>query len=170
MTATSITIRPADPVRDRAAFLAITAELAADGTTYVFLPGMADDEVIASWFPPGGSTFLAVNDEGTPLGCYLIKPNQPGRGAHVANGSYVVAEAGRGLNLGRRLGEHSLAEARRRGFRAMQFNLVVATNERAIRLWESLGFRVVGRVPGAFQHATLGEVDALIMHRSLTSD
>src|SRR5207248_134381 len=96
-----------------------------------------------------------------------LRPNHPGRGAHVATASYMVAPAARGLKVGRRLGEHSLEEARRLGFRAIQFNCVVRTNEPAVRLWKSLGFEIVGTLPEAFDHPTHGYVDAFVMHRRI---
>ena len=110
---------------------------------------------------------VAVDDDGAILGTYYLKPNHEGGGAHVCNCGYMVAEQARGRGVASQLCEHSQAEARRRGFRAMQFNFVVSTNERAVRLWQSLGFQVVGRLPGAFRHPALGFVDALVMFRGL---
>jgi ribosomal protein S18 acetylase RimI-like enzyme len=141
-------------------------ELIADGTTYVFLPDATREEVIDYWFPDPGSTFLATLD-GEPVGCYLLRPNQPGRGSHVANASYFVSSKARGQGLGRKLAEHSMEQAELIGFKAMQFNLVIETNSGAIRLWESLGFQTIGVIPKAFDHAELGLVDARIMHREL---
>jgi ribosomal protein S18 acetylase RimI-like enzyme len=81
----------------------------------------------------------------------------------------MVSPGARGLGVGRGMGEHSLSEARRLGFRAMQFNYVVSTNEPAIRLWQQLGFKIVGTLPGAFRHLEKGYVDAYIMFRTLNS-
>lgn len=157
-------IRRADG-HDRAALLALARALALEGDTYVFSETIADAELLAYWFPRPGATFVAER-EGRILGCFLIRPNHMGRGAHVANASYLVAAEARGQGLGRAMAERSLDEARAMGFTAMQFNLVVSTNP-ARRLWERLGFAVVGRLPKAFDHKELGLVDALVMHRFL---
>jgi len=101
------------------------------------------------------------------VGTYLLKPNQPGQGSHVANCGYMVARAASGRGIGEAMCRHSLEEARRLGFRAMQFNFVVSTNTRAVALWKKCGFSVVGTVPQAFRHPTLGLVDAHVMHRLL---
>src|SRR5205807_838810 len=100
-------------------------------------------------------------------GAYKLRPNHPGYGSHVANGSYMVARAWRGHHLGRLLGEHSIAAAQELGYRALQYNAVISSNTGAVRLWTSLGFEVIGRVPGGFMHPDLGEADLLILHRFL---
>jgi ribosomal protein S18 acetylase RimI-like enzyme len=105
--------------------------------------------------------------DGRIAGMYKIVPNQPDLGAHVANASFMVGSAFSGKGVGRKLGLHCLREARLRGFRAMQFNLVVSTNSAAVGLWRSLGFAIVGTLPGAFRHRELGYVDAYVMFRSL---
>jgi ribosomal protein S18 acetylase RimI-like enzyme len=101
------------------------------------------------------------------VGTYILRPNQSGGGAHVANAAFMVAAHARGEGVGRAMGEHCLAEARQLGFRAMQFNFVVSTNESAIRLWRQLGFEIVGTLPGAFHHPTQGYVEVYVMFRSL---
>jgi ribosomal protein S18 acetylase RimI-like enzyme len=98
---------------------------------------------------------------------YKLGPNQVGRGAHVANASYMVSPAAQGVGVGRLLGEHSLAEARRQGYLAMQFNYVVSTNTAAVKLWKKLGFSIVGTLPKAFRHTRLGYVDAYVMYQLL---
>src|SRR5262249_21744099 len=108
-------------------------------------------------------------NEGRIAGTYIVRPNQPGLGSHVANAAFMVSPDARGLGAGRRMGEHCLAEASRLGFRAMQFNFVVSTNEVAVRLWQSLGFRIVGTLSKAFRHARLGFVDAYVMFRELAA-
>jgi len=158
-------IRRADP-HDAPAIVAIGRELVEEGTTYAFAPETTDDELRDFWLSPGARTFVAERD-GEVVGCSLLRPNQQGRGAHVANAAYAVAARARGTGVGRALAEHSLAEARRLGFAAMQFNYVVSTNEAAVALWKSLGFATVGTQPGAFQHPRLGLVDAYVMHRFL---
>jgi ribosomal protein S18 acetylase RimI-like enzyme len=104
----------------------------------------------------------------TPIvGTYILRPNQSGPGSHVANAAFMVAPDARGMGIGRKMGEHSLSEARRIGFRAMQFNFVVSTNASAIRLWQQLGFKIIGTLPGAFRHPEKGYVDVYVMYRSL---
>jgi L-amino acid N-acyltransferase YncA len=138
----------------------------APGDTYVFDPEMSRSDALAYWFRANTHTYVAES-EGRIVGTYILKPNQPALGSHVANAAFMVSPTARGLGLGRRMGEHCLAEARRLGFRAMQFNFVVSTNEPAVRLWQQLGFRIVGTLPGAFHHAQLGFVDAYVMFRTL---
>ena len=114
----------------------------------------------------GRATYVACVGERI-VGTYILKPNQLGLGSHVANASYMVASGARGQGIGRLMCEHSLEEARQAGFLAMQFNIVVSTNEAAVRLWKRCGFNVVGTLPQAFRHRELGLVDAYIMHRFL---
>jgi ribosomal protein S18 acetylase RimI-like enzyme len=118
------------------------------------------------WFEPPAAAFVA-EIEGRVVGTSYIRPNQPGRGSHVANAGYMVSPEARGQGIASALCGHSLEAARERGFRAMQFNFVVASNESALRVWQRHGFAVVGRLPGAFRHARLGFVDALVMFREL---
>jgi len=125
------------------------------------------DAVLGYWLDASGTPFLAGDESGAIAGTYVVKPNQPGRGDHVANAGYMVAESHRGCGLGRLLGEHSLETARRAGYRAMQFNFVVAVNEPALRLWHDLGFRVVGTQPEAFRHDVRGFLDAHVLYREL---
>lgn len=153
----------ADPIWDM--FRAVVAA----GDAFPFPDDITRDAALAYWFAPGAHVRVAERG-GRVVGSYTVKPNQPGRAAHLANGAYLVDPAARGGGVGRALGEDSVAECRRLGYRGMQFNLVVATNEPAVRVWTAVGFRVVGTVPGAFRHATRGYVDAHIMYRSLTDD
>jgi GNAT superfamily N-acetyltransferase len=132
-------------------------------------PESSDAEIHRAWVELPAKTCVACDPAGRILGTYFIKPNQPGLGAHVCNCGYIVAPRAQGQGIASLMCEHSQLEARRLGFRAMQFNLVVATNERAVRLWERLGFETVGRLPGAFQHRRLGYVDALVMFKQLVS-
>jgi len=141
----------------------------APGDTYVFDSGMSREEAMAYWFGPGAHTYVAEND-GRIVGSYLFKANQPALGSHVANAAFMVSPSARGLGVGRRMGEHCLDEARRSGFRSMQFNFVVSTNAAAVRLWQQLGFKIVGTLPGAFRHSQLGFVDAYVMFRTLGAE
>jgi RimJ/RimL family protein N-acetyltransferase len=137
------------------------------GDTYAFSPQSTEEEIRNVWVELPAKTFVACDPDGGILGTYFIKPNQPALGAHVCNCGYVVSPKGQGRGIASLMCEHSQAQALAMGFRAMQFNFVVATNTRAIRLWERLGFSVVGRLPGAFNHQRLGYVDALVMFKQL---
>ncbi len=136
------------------------------GETYALPREMSRDESLAYWMGSDRSTFVAV-DGNQVLGTYYLRPNQAGGGDHIANCGYITAAQARGRGVARHMCEHSLEYARSRGFKGMQFNFVVSTNELAIRLWTSLGFEVVGRLPLAFRHPSLGYVDALVMFRTL---
>lgn len=137
------------------------------GETYAFAPDITEQEARRLWSEVPAATFAALGPEGQVLGTYYLKPNQPALGAHVCNCGYVTAAQARGQGVASAMCEHSQDEARARGFRAMQFNLVVSTNEGAVRLWKKHGFGVVGVLPGAFRHARLGYVDALVMYKQL---
>ena len=161
----TIEIRTANPGDDDAIW-AIFQEVVASGDTFPFSPDTPRQHALEFWMHPQNATYVAVVDRQI-VGSYYLKPNQPGLGAHVCNAGYMVARRVRGQGLGRAMGEHSLAEARRLGYRAMQFNIVVTTNAPAVTLWKSLGFQVVGTLPDAFRHSEYGLVDALVMYRSL---
>jgi GNAT superfamily N-acetyltransferase len=136
------------------------------GETYTMPRDLSREDALSYWFAPGHDVFVA-DEEGAILGTYYLRANQRGGGSHVANCGYVTAQHATGRGIARAMCLHSLDVARRGGFRAMQFNFVVSTNERAVQLWTSLGFDTVGRLPGAFLHPTLGYVDALVLYRSL---
>ncbi len=137
------------------------------GETYPFAPDIGKQEAYQAWVAAPAATYVAVDDGNEILGTYYIKPNQPALGAHVCNCGYIVSERARGRGVASELCRHSQREALAQGFRAMQFNLVVSTNEGAVRLWQSLGFHIVGTLPGAFLHSKLGYVDAHIMYKIL---
>jgi ribosomal protein S18 acetylase RimI-like enzyme len=136
------------------------------GETYTVARDISREDAIKYWCAPGYETFVA-EEEGRVLGTYFIRANQGGGGAHVANCGYATARAAQGRGVARAMLDHSLVRARERGFRAMQFNFVVATNTRAVQTWQQNGFEIVGRLPGAFHHPALGYVDALVMYRQL---
>lgn len=161
----ALTIRPAIAGDDDAIW-AILEPVFRAGETYPIARDIGRAEALAYWRTPGHSVFVA-QDNGAIVGTYYLRANQKGGGAHVANCGYMTAQAATGRGVARAMCEHSLGEARRRGFSAMQFNFVVASNERAVRLWQSCGFDIVGRLPGVFIHPTLGAVDALAMVRKL---
>ena len=144
----------------------IFSAVVAAGDTYTYAPDTSETEARRLWLGDGFITSVAERD-GRIVGTYVVKPNQPGLGAHVANAGYMVRPDAFGGGIGAALCEHSLAEARAAGFRAMQFNAVVSTNTRAVALWERFGFRIIGTVPDGFRHARLGYVDLFIMYREL---
>ncbi|MGJ3262616.1 MAG: N-acetyltransferase family protein [Salinarimonas sp.] len=160
-------IRPADPDADADALWRILEPVIRAGETYALERDLGRADTLAYWLAPTNAVFVAAAPDGAVLGTYTMRANQRGGGAHVANCGYVTAPDASGRGVARGMAAHSLDEARRRGFRAMQFNFVVAANVRAVRLWEQLGFETVGRLPGAFAHPRLGEVDALVMYRRL---
>ncbi len=140
--------------------------VAAAGDVFAYDECTTEEVARKLWFDPPAVCYVAEID-GQFAGTYYIRPNAVGRGNHVANAGYMVMPTFRGRGLARTMCEHSLNTARQLGYAAMQFNFVVASNVAAVKVWESCGFAVVGRVPGAFRHAKLGPVDALVMFRTL---
>ncbi|HXC25145.1 MAG TPA: GNAT family N-acetyltransferase [Gemmatimonadaceae bacterium] len=159
-------IRLAMP-EDTDALWAILEPVLRAGETYALPRTMDRTSALTYWLSPEHEVFVAEAD-GHIVGTYYMRANQRGGGAHVANCGYMTAVEAMGRGIARTMCLHSLVHARARGFQGMQFNFVVSTNERAVRLWESLGFKIVGRLPDAFQHPILGYVDAFVMYRSLT--
>lgn len=157
--------RPATP-DDAVAIWSILEPVFAAGETYCVPRDVGRDEALAYWTEGGHAAFVA-EEAGFVRGTYFLCANQKGGGAHVANAGFATAPDAAGRGTARAMLAHALETARARGFRAMQFNFVVATNERAIRLWQSAGFETVGRLPGAFAHPKAGDVDALVMYRRL---
>lgn len=139
--------------------------------TYTYDPTMDSEAGVRIWLPgPPDQAWLVSDEHGAVLGSYKSGPNRAGPGAHVATASYIVAATARGKGVGRAMVLHSLEQARAAGFRGIQFNAVAASNVYAVKLYEDLGFRVVGAVPGGFRHPRQGFVDLLIMYRDLTGD
>ena len=184
----SMKIRPATEA-DRDAIWNIFRQVVVAADTYALDPNMSHEDALAYWFAPATHTYVAEVDaefrgEAVPfprtptpspiagaslviVGTYILRPNQAGGGSHVANAAFMVSASARGRGIGRAMAEHCLSEARRLGFRAMQFNFVISTNTPAIRLWQDLGFNIVGTLPGAFHHPETGYLDVYVMHRSL---
>jgi L-amino acid N-acyltransferase YncA len=158
-------IRPALPADNDAIWRVLEPTIAA-GETYALPQDMTREDALGYWSSPGHEVFVA-EERSVILGTYHLRANRAGGGAHVANAAYMVAPAATGRGIAQAMCEHSLAEARTRGFSAMQFNFVIATNERAVQLWRHAGFSTVGHLPKAFRHPSLGLVDALVMHRFL---
>ena len=156
--------------RDRDAIWEIFHEVVVAGDTYALDPNISREDALAYWFAPGTHTYVAEKDAvgvRQILGTYILRSNQSGGGSHVANAGFMVSASARGHGIGRAMAEHCLDEARRLGFRAMQFNYVISTNTAAIRLWQDLGFEIVGTLPDAFHHPKKGYVDVYVMYRSL---
>ncbi|KQN06360.1 acetyltransferase [Sphingomonas sp. Leaf25] len=158
-------IRPAT-IDDASAIAAILMPIVRAGESYALDRDLPVDAALAFWHAPGNAVFVAEMD-GRVLGSYFCRANKDGGGRHVANCGYATHGAATGRGIARAMALHSFDHARAAGFRTMQYNFVIATNVRAIGLWLSLGFEQVGRLPGAFDHPTLGEVDALVLHRRL---
>ena len=151
---------------DAPAIAAIILPIIREAATYTLDPDMSETEALAYWMGRDKETFVAEED-GVVLGSYYMRPNQAGGGRHVCNCGYMTLASATGRGVARSMCKHSLGYARSRGYRAMQFNLVVSTNERAVALWQSLGFEIVGRLPAAFRHPTHGYVDAFVMYQLL---
>lgn len=144
----------------------IFSDVVKNGDTYPYAPDTTEDEARTLWLDIPQVTYVGI-EAGRVAGTYYLKPNQPGLGAHVCNAGYMVHADARRRGVGRQLCAHSLIEARRLGFSAMQYNLVVTTNAGAVRLWTEMGFETVGVLAQAFRHADLGPVDAYVMYRRL---
>jgi L-amino acid N-acyltransferase YncA len=154
---------------DRGAIWKIFQEVVAAGDTYPIDPGISRADALTYWFQTDAGAFVAEQG-GQIVGIYTLHANQSGGGAHVANAAFMVPASARGKGIGRSMGQHCLSEARRLGFRAMQFNFVVSTNESAVKLWQDLGMKIVGTLPGAFRHPEKGYVDVYVMFRSLDTN
>ena len=161
-----VTIRAAAPADDDGIW-AILEPVIRGGEHYALPRDLTREAALAYWRAPGHDVLVATGEGGRVLGTYFVRANQQGGGAHVANAAYATAPAARGRGIARAMCAHSLDHARARGFRAMQFNFVISANAPAVRLWQAMGFAVIGRIPAAFAHPALGDVDALIMHRAL---
>jgi ribosomal protein S18 acetylase RimI-like enzyme len=152
----------------------------AAGDSYTIAPDAPENEMRTMWFAPEKHTYVAVWTEAESetrsitvasppaiAGTFFLKANQSGPGSHVANAGYMVSPDARGKGVGRAMAEWSLGEAKRLGFTAMQFNFVVKSNARAVKLWQDIGFEIIGEIPDAYDHKELGLVNAYIMYRKL---
>ena len=151
---------------DHDAIWNIFREVIAAGETYPLDRNTSREDALDYWFQREAHVFVAESD-GKIAGSYTLHPNQSAGGEHVANAAFIVANSARGQGIGREMGEHCLAEARQLGFRAMQFNFVISTNEGAVKLWQDLGMQIAGTLPGAFRHPTRGYVDVYVMYQEL---
>jgi GNAT superfamily N-acetyltransferase len=160
-----LAIRSADPA-DADAIWAVLEPVVHGGETYALPRDMPRSDALAWWFAKSHEVFVAESG-GQVIGTYFLRPNQLGGGSHVCNCGYVTAPAASGQGVATAMCSHSLDHARKRGFRAMQFNFVVSVNDRAVRLWQRFNFDIVGRLPVAFFHPVHGFVDVYVMYRKL---
>lgn len=144
----------------------IIKEVISTGDSFAYAPDSSKEDMLAYWFGEDKQVYVAI-DNGEIAGSFFLKDNQPGLGSHIANAAYVVAKKSGGKGVGKAMGEFSLEEAKRLGYTAMQFNIVVKTNTRAVQLWQKLGFAIIGEIPDAFNHQHLGMTNAYIMYRKL---
>jgi L-amino acid N-acyltransferase YncA len=160
-----LTIRPST-ADDKDQIWEILQATIKGGDAFTYSPNTAEDEMLDYWFAKGKRTYTAVMDNAI-VGTFFIQDNQPGLGSHVANAGYCTSPKFYGRGIGKEMGQFSLVEARKLGYKAMQFNIVVKTNTTAVRLWQEIGFQIIGEIPDAFQHQKLGLVDAYIMYQKL---
>ncbi|SMD38297.1 L-amino acid N-acyltransferase YncA [Reichenbachiella faecimaris] len=153
-------------LRDYDAIWDIFQSVIKTGDTYVFDPETPIEDLQKHWFADLMDTFVAEKD-GRILGTYIIKPNQPDLGNHIANASYMIHPDAQGKGIGQLLGEHSIHYAKQKGYHAIQFNLVVSTNTAAVQLWKKFGFEIIGTTPNGFRHQSLGLVDTYMMYKKL---
>ena len=144
----------------------IFREIVKAGETYAYAPETTKEQAFKIWIETPRKTYV-LEEEGNILGTYFLKTNQAGPGSHVCNCGYMVSSSARGRGLATAMCEHSQKVARALGYKAMQFNFVASSNEGAVRLWGKLGFETVGCLPKAFNHPTLGYVDAIVMYKWL---
>jgi ribosomal protein S18 acetylase RimI-like enzyme len=164
-TSSKLEIRPVRDT-DRAAVWAIFESVIRAGDTYALPRDLGEAPAMAYWLKSGHEVHVAET-QGRVVGTYFLRENPAGGGADIANCGYMTAPGSEGRGVGRAMCVHSMERARARGFRAMQYNFVASTNDRAVRLWQQCGFEIVGRLPAAFQHPAEGYVDALVMYRIL---
>lgn len=161
------TIRPAE-LRDFPQIYDTFNEVLDEGSTYSYTrEEMTPDRSMAYWLSASGTHCIVADVAGELAGFVALRPNRTGRAGHVANASFIVGRTHRGKGIARALGEHVLKLAKEQGYEAMQFNFVVSTNDVAVKLWQSLGFQIVGTLPKGYRHAEHGMVDVYVMHRVL---
>lgn len=152
--------------KDIKALWGILEPMVRQGGTYVFSLDKTKESMMDYWMEVDKVTFV-VEIEGVVVGTFYLKANQEGLGDHICNAGFVVSRDMEGHGLGRWMGEYAQEVAKSRGFLAMQFNFVIQSNQKAVRLWKSLGFSVIGEIPEAYRHPNLGLVPALIFYKKL---
>ena len=163
-------IRKADQAKDYEKIWDIFSNVIQTGDTYVFDPHTPKEALHKLWFADYMDTFVAVDDDDTILGTYIIKPNQIDLGNHIANCGYMVNPNCQGRGIGKLLCAHSIEFAKQKGYSGIQFNIVVSTNTNAVNLWKKFGFDIIGTTPKGFRHKDLGLVDTYIMFKDLGAD
>ena len=151
---------------DEAGIWEIIEPVIKSGDTYMYAPDSSREKMMSIWFDPEKFTYVAEMEDKI-VGTFFLKANQPDLGSHVVNAGYMVHPDFRGRGIAEQMCRFSLTEAQRLGFKAMQFNCVVATNTVAVKLWQKCGFSIVGTLPKIYQHQTLGLVDAHVMYQWL---
>lgn len=144
----------------------IIRSVISSGDTYIFFPDSSRDKMLDYWFSSEQTVYVALS-ENKIIGTFFLKANQPDLGSHIANAGFMVSAAAKGKKVGKTMAEFSLQEAKRRGYKAMQFNFVVKSNSVAVNLWLNLGFEIIGEIPEAFNHIENGLTNAYIMYRKL---
>jgi ribosomal protein S18 acetylase RimI-like enzyme len=144
----------------------ILQSIIAGGDVFTYPPDTTQEAMLAYWCAPEKHTYIALS-EGKIVGTFFMQNNQPGLGSHVVNAGYAVSPKAYGQGIGAKMCEFSLEEARNMGYTAMQYNIVVKSNENAVHLWQKMGFRIIGEIPNAFNHAQLGMTNAYVMYREL---
>lgn len=152
--------------KDEKALWGILEPMVRQGGTYVFSLDKTKESMMDYWMGPDKVTFVAEKD-GVIVGTFFLKANQEGLGNHICNAGFVVSRDAEGQGVGRWMGVYAQATAQARGFLAMQFNFVIQTNQKAVYLWKSLGFSVIGEIPDAYRHPQMGLVPALIFYKKL---
>lgn len=152
---------------DFEAVKAIFLQVVDEGETYSYERSELTDQWIRDYWLKNTVTTLVARVNGVVAGVCALRANRTGRGNHIANASYIVHHDFRGIGIGYALGERSLKVAKANGYKAMQFNYVVSTNAKAVALWQSLGFKIIGTMPQGYRHARHGLVDVYMMHRFL---
>jgi L-amino acid N-acyltransferase YncA len=151
---------------DHEAVWHIISNVISTGDTYVFAPDSSKEKMLNYWFSADKRTYIS-EENNEILGTFYLKENQMDLGSHIVNAGYMVSQKARGKGIGKAMALFSLEEAKRLGFQGMQFNLVVKTNEKAVNLWLKLGFKIIGEIPEAYKHSSLGYVNAYIMYQKL---
>jgi GNAT superfamily N-acetyltransferase len=159
------TLRQAED-RDKPAIWQIIKAVIAGGDTYVFAPDASEEDMMAFWFTPDKHNYVAELD-GEVVATFWLRANQPGLGKHIGNAAYMVAPTAHGKGIGKKIALWSLDEARRLGFESMQFNFVVKSNSVAVKIWQDIGFQIIGEIPDAMYHSKNGLTNAYIMYRKL---
>lgn len=160
-----LTVRPYKQ-SDQEAVWGIINQVIAGGETYVFYPDSSRDKMMDYWLAREKKVYVVLYDDAI-AGTFNIKANMPDRASHVANASYMVSPTHEGKGIGLFMANYSLKEAKRLGYLAMQFNIVIKSNDRAVGLWKKVGFRIIGEIPNAFDHPRLGMTNAYVMYKEL---